>query len=136
MAALVEPPQEPPTMSSDPADDISTSFAAGEASRSGAEPSVANTSAVHNHPGDSLSASFASYVDATLNPQDVEQSLEPHTVSGSGAPQSQYLLPLPNAKVNKSQTSFTAPDEDAMLGLDMENLPPEIATADITMAST
>ena len=85
---------------------------------------------------DSLSARFASFLDTTLN-ADQGSSAQPTSNDNAtpGQAQGQLLLPLPTANANKSQISIATPDEETVMELDLENLPPEIATADITMAS-
>ncbi len=63
-----------------------------------------------------------------------------HSESDKSASSSNGLiLPLPTAHINKSQPSFGAEEgheDEAVVGLNLENLPQEIATADISIAST
>lgn len=62
--------------------------------------------------------------------------LSPASTSSNVSNTSQFLLPIPTPSVNKSQASFVYPDsiesgsENSSLGV----LPPEIASADISIA--
>ena len=63
-------------------------------------------------------SSFASFVDAALNPE-----TSPTPAATSGGP---LMLPMPTAPI-------ATPEE---VEIDLDNLPPELASADLLMAST
>lgn len=85
----------------------------------------------HSSAGTSTSP-FAAFMDFSLN----SDSLEVPSGSSATAGTNQFLLPLPNADVNKSQTSIPLPEEETVVEWDWDNLPPVIASADISLAST
>ncbi|KAH9943754.1 ras GEF [Amylocystis lapponica] len=79
----------------------------------------------------------ASGTDATEAAESSTNSHLPPLVPPSSDPStSHFLLPLPTPPSNNSQSSFVARDiggEDTLLGFDVD-LPPDVATADISIA--
>lgn len=84
---------------------------------------------------DSLTARFAAFLDATLNPEEFGRHSSTNGDTPAVHTKGALLLPLPNANTNRSQASLAPPEVEPVMELDLDNLPPEILSADIAMAS-
>ncbi len=105
-------------------------------------PSLSTTIDHHHEPqspvddSDAFAASLAAILDSSLNlSTDPDPSRPPKSPTLSESNNTQLLLPLPALPTNRSQPSVSHPDstqEECLLRL--EDLPPEIASADISVA--
>ncbi|CAL1698109.1 unnamed protein product [Somion occarium] len=83
---------------------------------------------------DEFSASLASMMDSRLSLSDSDPSDPQKASIAAETNNGQFLLPLPTPSVNRSRTSFSLQDtEDRLVSLD--SLPPEVASADISIAT-